>query len=107
MEELDYIYENYICDYDHDLTLKIGSFFDKSNKVYATEKHVKNQMASYFMTNFKIWHSLPSQDSMNKYTNKNINYVLISNDNSLEIHILVYRGKVVRVKAWHLTEKNT
>lgn len=105
MNELEEIYRNYFCEQNYDLANDIYKYFKTTPSRFVNEIYIKNHLSIFFSMHIKIWRAYPGEKYRNKGKNPNVNYVLIPEDNKAEIHILIYKGEIVRIKAWDLHEK--
>ena len=107
MYELEKIYSEYACKQNYELGYDIEKYFKTVPHHFKDEAYIKNHLSLYLLKAIKVWKALPGRKHASKCVNKNVNYVLIPEDNSIEVHILIHRGEIVRIKAWNLYKKES
>ena len=105
MNELEKIYQRYSCAQNYDLTNNIQKYFKELPECFIDQSYIKNHLSIFFSKSMKIWKACPGKKYGSKGINPNVNYVLIPEDNVSEIHILLHRGTIARIKAWDLYKK--
>lgn len=103
MELLEKIYRDYRCTINYELASEIDEYLKQYVCIHNPEVDLQHYISAFFMKAVDIWIPVKPDVMSGKLCNLNENYIVIPKDRSNEIHILIYRKKVQRVKAWDLS----
>ena len=102
MKLLDKIYQDYHCTSNYGLSVEIEKYLERYNYIDNPEVLLKRYMSAFFLQPVYLWSPVKS-NIPGRLPNPNCNYIIIPKDKSKEIHILIYRKHIKRIKAWDLS----
>lgn len=106
MELLEHIHENYRCETDNNLSNELRKELDGVCFFKNLEENLIGKVSDFLGEKVYFWKPVePSCAEKPGLINKNKNYILITKDYKIEVHVLIYLGKVKRVNSWNLFKK--